>query len=136
MHVSVSALCGSGARLATNLTPACPDRHGWLEEHGNFEVVSSPRWSLHDRAGFRPSFLPALMSRSLTFQFRVVPGILVEVFTVSSQDRVHRLLPRRIALLLRMRRLNCFFRTFPRLQKSAESDLQCGDDPAGGNFHN
>ena len=27
------------------------------------------------------------------------------------------------------------FRTFPRFQKSADSDRQCGDDPAGGNFH-
>ena len=27
------------------------------------------------------------------------------------------------------------FRTFPRFQKSAESRRQCGDDPAGGNFH-
>ena len=62
-EVSVSALRGSGARLATSLIPACPDRHGPLEEHENDDsrdikpqqVVSSPRWSLHDRAGF--SFL-------------------------------------------------------------------------------
>ena len=28
-----------------------------------------------------------------------------------------------------------FFRTFPRFQKSAEFDRQCGNDPPGGNFH-
>ena len=27
------------------------------------------------------------------------------------------------------------FRTFPRFQKSARSRRQCGDHPAGGNFH-
>ena len=27
------------------------------------------------------------------------------------------------------------FRTFPRFQKSADSGRQCGDHPAGGNFH-
>ena len=60
--VSVSALRGSGARLETSLTPACPDRHGLksmemitVGDIKHQQVVSSPRWSLHDRACF--SFL-------------------------------------------------------------------------------
>ena len=38
-------------------------------------------------------------------------------------------------LALQISRLKVFFRTFTRFRKSAESGRQCGDDPAGGNFH-
>ena len=55
-------------------------------------------------------------SRSLTFQFAVGE------FKVFAQGRV-------------LQAFEGVFRTFPRFQKSAESDRQCGDDPPGGNFH-
>ena len=63
-------------------------------------------------------------SRSLTFQFAV------EEFKVFVQDRVLQLHLQFLAL--RMRRFKVFFVLFPEEKKSGR---QCGDDPAGGNFH-
>ena len=77
-----------------------------------------------DLQGSRPghSFRCALLSRSLTFQFRVVVGgwcrssrFSPSTASSSSPGAVDEA-------------FHGFFRTFPRFQKSAESGRQCGDD--------
>ena len=52
----------------------------------------------------------------------------------TSSFRVRSRLPVGHSVIM-MRRLKGFFALFPDFKKSAESDRQCGDDPAGGNFH-
>ena len=61
----------------------------------------------------------------LTFRFHVV-----EVFKVSSQDRVQRLRPllRTFVLVPRMSRFKGFFRTFPQMKKSARLGPHSGSE--------